>query len=436
MDLLTISGYLFLVLIALLAGGVWIGITLTACGWIVMQFVGGGIPAGSVLVTTVWGNSTSYALAALPLFIWMGEILGRTNISNQVFSGLAPWINRIPGGLMHVNVLACGLFGSVSGSSAATCAIVAQNTLPELKRRGYDEMLSIGSLAGAGTLGLLIPPSVVMVVYAVAANVSLIQLFLAGLLPAVVVMLLYSGYIAGWHLLHPTRQPPADPAMPIRQRLLASLNLLPVLGLLAFIFMAMILGWATDTEAAAVGVLGSLVIAMFQGGLSPRTFWASVMGATRTTCMIMLIIAGGTFLTAAVAYTGIPEALVSWVGRFNLSSYGLIAALTVMYVAMGIFVDGVSMILLTIAVVMPLIKAVGIDLIWFGIFLILAIEMGQIHPPIGFNLFVLQKMTGKDSNRIALAAVPFFMLLLVSIAIITFFPKIVTIMPELMSKRS
>lgn len=435
MSLLAITACVFALMLALLLSGVWVAVALTACGWIVLQFVGGGIPAGAVLTTTVWANSTSYSLAALPLFVLMGEILGRTEISSQTFRGLAPWLNRIPGRLMHVNVLACGLFGSVSGSSAATCAIVAKNTLPELKRRGYDEMLSIGSLAGAGTLGLLIPPSVIMVIYAVAANVSLIKMFLAGFLPSVVVMLLYSGYIAAWHLIFPARQPPAEAPMALKDKLKASLQLIPVLLLMVFVFLAMVFGWATDTEAAGVGVIGSMAIALKAGTLSWKTLWDSVMGATRVTCMIMLIVAGGSFLAAAVAYSGIPQALTEWVGSFNFSRYGLIAALMVMYVLMGILIDGVSMILLTIAVAMPLIKSAGIDLIWFGIFLVLAVEMGQIHPPVGFNLFVLQKMTGKDSNAIAIAAFPFFLLLIITVAIITVFPQIVMVLPDMLGSR-
>ena len=197
---------LFGLLAVLLAGGVWIAIALMACGFVGMQFAGGSIPAGSVLATIVWGNSASWTLAALPLFIWMGEILFRTRLSEEMFRGLAPWLNWLPGRLMHVNVLACGMFGSVSGSSAATCATVAKIALPELKKRGYDEMVSLGSLAGAGTLGILIPPSITMVIYAVQANVSIIQVFLAGFLPGLLVMALYSGYIVVWSLPIRTRR--------------------------------------------------------------------------------------------------------------------------------------------------------------------------------------------------------------------------------------
>src|SRR5215210_5324292 len=335
MDMIQISVLILLLLTGLLAGGVWIAIALMACGWVGMQFVGGGIPAGSVLATTIWGNSASWTLAALPLFIWMGEILFRTKLSEEMFRGLAPWLNWLPGRLMHVNVLACGLFGSVSGSSAATCATVAKIALPELKRRGYDDTVSLGSLAGAGTLGILIPPSITMVVYAVAANVSIIHIFLAGFLPGFLVMALYSGYIVVWALLNPKKQPPADPLMSFRVKLRESTQLIPVMLLIILVFVTLLAGWATATECAAWGVLGSLAIAWWHGSLSREAFWASVMGTTRVTCMIMLILAGASYMSTSMAYTGIPIAIAGWVDSLHLSPYALIAALTAMYIVLG-----------------------------------------------------------------------------------------------------
>jgi tripartite ATP-independent transporter DctM subunit len=431
MAMIEISGLLLLLLLGLLAGGVWIAIALLACGWVGMQFVGGGIPAGSVLATTIWGNSASWTLAALPLFIWMGEILFRTRLSEEMFRGLAPWLNRVPGRLMHVNVLACGLFGSVSGSSAATCATVAKIALPELKRRGYNEKLALGSLAGAGTLGILIPPSITMVVYAVAANVSIIQVFLAGFLPGLMVMALYSGYIAAWSLANPDKQPPPEPPTSFAHKLRESANLIPCLLLIALVFAALLLGWATATECAAWGVVGSFAIAWWSGSLSWPAFWASVMGTTRVTCMIMLILAGASFMSTSMAYTGIPQALAAWVDGLGLSPYALIAALTVMYIILGTALDGISMIVLTTAVVIPMIKTAGFDLVWFGIFLVLVVEMAEVSPPVGFNLFVLQTMSGKDSNTVALAALPFFFLLVAAVAIITVFPNVALFLPKL-----
>jgi tripartite ATP-independent transporter DctM subunit len=430
-ELLQIALVLLVLLSVLLAGGVWIAVALMACGWVGMQYVGGNIPAGPVLATTIWGNSASWTLAALPLFIWMGEILFRTKLSEEMFRGLAPWLNWLPGRLMHVNVLACGIFGSVSGSSAATCATVAKIALPELKKRGYDEMVSLGSLAGAGTLGILIPPSITMVVYAVQANVSIIQVFLAGFLPGFLVMGLYSGYLIVWSLLNPEKTPPADPPMPLRQKLRESAKLMPTLLLITLVFVSLLLGWATATECAAWGVLGSLAIAWWHRSLNWESFWQSVMGATRVTCMIMLILAGASYMSTSMAYTGIPRELALWVDSFHLSPYALIAALTVMYIVLGTALDGISMIVLTTAIVIPMIKQAGFDLVWFGIFVVLVVEMAEVSPPVGFNLFVLQTMSGKDSNTVAKAALPFFFLLVVAVAIITVFPDIVMVLPRM-----
>jgi len=378
----------------------------------------------------VWGNSASWELAALPLFIWMGEILFRTRLSEEMFRGLAPWLGWLPGRLMHVNVIASGLFGSVSGSSAATCATVAKIALPELKRRGYDEKLSLGSLAGAGTLGILIPPSITMVVYAVAANVSIIQIFLAGFLPGALVMLLYSGYIAFWSVANKDKMPPPEPPMSFGEKMRESANLIPLTLLIVLVFAVLITGWASATECAAWGVLGSLAIAAWGGSLDRHSFWQSVMGTTRTTCMIMLILAGASFMKQSMGYTGIPVALANWVDGMHLGPYALIAALTVMYIVLGTALDGISMIVLTTAVVLPMVQKAGFDLVWFGIFVVLIVEMAEVSPPVGFNLFVLQTMSGKDSNFVALAALPFFFLLVVAVAIITVFPVIVMWLPK------
>ena len=430
LELIEIAALLLILLTVLLIGGVWIAIALMACGFAAMLFVA-NVPIGPVLATTIWGNSASWTLAALPLFIWMGEILFRTRLSEEMFRGLSPWLGWLPGRLMHVNVLGCGIFGSVSGSSAATCATIAKIALPELKKRGYDEMVSLGSLAGAGTLGILIPPSIMMVVYAVAANVSIIQVFLAGFLPGLLVMALYSGYIIVWALLNPDKQPPRDPTMSLRAKLRESVNLIPCLLLIVLVFASLLFGWATATECAAWGVAGSLAIACWSGSLTWDSFWASVMGSTRLTAMIMLILAGASFMSVSMAYTGIPVALANWVNSFNLSPYALIAALTVMYIILGAALDGISMIVLTTVVVLPMIKQAGFDLIWFGIFLVLIVEMAEVSPPVGFNLFVLQTMSGKDSLTVARAALPFFFLLVIAVALITIFPAIVMYLPKL-----
>ncbi|MFG1191272.1 TRAP transporter large permease subunit [Xanthobacter autotrophicus] len=429
LDLIQLSLVLLVFLIAILASGVWIALGLGLVGLLAMVLTT-PVPIGQVLATTVWSASASWTLAALPLFIWMGEILFRTRLSEEMFRGLAPWLQWLPGRLLHVNVIGCGIFAAVSGSSAATCATIGKIALPELDKRGYDKGMSLGSLAGSGTLGLLIPPSIPMVVYAVTANVSVLQVFLAGFLPGLLVMGLYSGYIMLWSLLNPGRTPPRDPHMPFAEKLRQSAKLVPCLLLIAAVFLSLVLGIATATECAAWGVTGALALAWWSGTLTWKTLIESVMSATRLSCMIMLIIAGAAFTTAAMAYTGIPVALAEWVQGLNLTPGKLALALTVMYIILGCLVDGISMIVLTAVIVLPMVKQAGFDLVWFGVYLVIHVEMAQITPPVGFNLFVLQNMSGRDTFSVAKAAFPFFILLNIAVIIITTFPEIALVLPR------
>jgi len=429
LDTLLMGALLLAIMLVLLAGGVWIAMTLAIVGWVGQAFFTNTLP-GKNLFSAFWESNASWELAALPLFIWMGEILFRTRLSEEMFEGLRPWLNRVPGRLMHTTILGCGVFGSVSGSSAATCATIAKVALPELKRRGYNEKLAIGSLATAGTLGILIPPSITMVVYAVAADASIIRIFLAGFLPGFLLMLLFSGYIGWWSLRHPEQVPPADPPTSLREKIRLSGNLIPCGLLIVFIVWVLVAGWATATECAAFGVLGSLAIAAWGRSLTWQNFKDGIMGATRTSCMIMFILAGAAFLTKTMAFTGIPRELAEWVDSMHLSPYALIGALVLVYLVLGTALDGISMIVLTSAVVLPMIQKAGFDLIWFGIFVVLLVEIAEVTPPVGFNLFVLQNMTGKDSNVIAKAAIPFFFCLVLCIALITVFPGIVTVLPN------
>jgi tripartite ATP-independent transporter DctM subunit len=429
MELAEISLALLIVLSLFLAGGVWIAMSLAIVGYLGLALFT-GTPPGRNLFTAFWGSNASLSLAALPMFIWMGEILFRTRLSREMFDGLAPWLNNVPGRLMHVNILACGIFGSVSGSSAATCATVSKVALPELLKRGYDEKIALGSLATAGTLGILIPPSITMVVYAVAADASIIRIFLAGFLPGFLLMLLFSGYIAVWALMNPEKTPPPGPRMSFVEKVRASGNLIPVTLLIVFIVWVLVAGVASATECAAYGVLGSLAIAWWSGSLTWANFTESLLSSTRVSCMIMFILAGASYLSLAMAFTGIPRALAEWVNSLGLSPVALIAALTVFYIVLGTALDGISMIVLTAAVVLPMIQKAGFDLVWFGIFIVLLVEIAEVTPPVGFNLFVLQNMTGKDSNTIARASMPFFAMLVVAIALITVFPQIVTWLPD------
>lgn len=426
--MLEIGIFLLFLMLLLLSGGVWIAMTLAIVGWIGQAFFVNTQP-GRNLFLAFWETTASWELAALPLFLWMGEILFRTKLSEQMFSGLAPWLNRIPGRLMHTTVLGCGIFGSVSGSSAATCATIAKVALPELKKRGYDQNLALGSLAAAGGLGILIPPSITMVVYAVAADASVIRLFLAGFLPGLLVILLFAAYIGWWSLRHPDKVPPPEKET-LKEKLILSGNLVPCTLLILFIIWALVVGWATATECAAFGVLGSLCIAAWGKSLTWKNFCKSLVGATRLSCMIMFILAGAAFLSKTMAFTGIPKELAHMVLALDLSPLGLILVLVIIYLILGTALDGISMIVLTSAVVLPLIQAAGFDLIWFGIFIILLIEIAEITPPVGFNLFVLQNMTGIDSNKIAKATIPFFGCLIIAILLISIFPEIVTSVPN------
>ncbi len=431
MDLMQIGALLLFILLLLLSGGVWIAMTLAIVGWIGQAFFTTTLP-GKNLFSAFWETAASWELAALPLFIWMGEILYRTRLSEQMFDGLAPWLSRVPGRLMHTTILGCGIFGSVSGSSAATCATIAKVALPELERRGYDRDVALGSLAAAGGLGILIPPSITMVVYAVAADASVIRLFLAGFLPGFLLMGLFSTYIAWWSLRHPQWVPPPEPPMDLWTKLKRSGSLIPCALLIVFIVWVLVAGIATATECAAYGVVGSLAIAAAGRTLTWQNFWQGLMGATRVSCMIMFILAGAAFLTKTMAFTGIPKALAEAVAVAQLSPFALISVLVVVYLVLGTALDGISMIVLTSAVVLPMIQKAGFDLIWFGIFIIMLVEIAEITPPVGFNLFVLQNMTGIDSNRIARVTMPFFVCMIVGIALITVFPSIVTVLPDLL----
>jgi C4-dicarboxylate transporter, DctM subunit len=418
-------------LFVILGSGVWIGLTLSGVAWIGMQLFSSR-PAGDAMAVTIWGSSSSWTLTALPLFVWMGEILFRTRLSQDMFRGLAPWMQSLPGRLLHVNVVGCAIFAAVSGSSAATCATIGKMSLPELKSRGYPDGISVGSLAGAGTLGLLIPPSIIMIVYGVSADVSIAQLFIAGVLPGIMLALLFSGYLVYWALRNPGLVPPADSRMSLMEKVRESRYLIPVIGLIVAVLGSIYSGIATATEAAAVGVLGSLAISAAQGSLNWQTFKDSLLGGTRLYCMIALILAGAAFLTLSMGYIGLPRHLAEWIATLGLSQFQLLVVLMVFYVVLGCFLDGISMVVLTMGVILPTIQKAGIDPLWFGIFIVLVVEMAQITPPVGFNLFVLQGMTGRDIGWIAKVTLPFFFLMIAAVGLIYLFPQIVTFLPQQM----
>ncbi|CUH88103.1 Neu5Ac permease [Phaeobacter sp. CECT 5382] len=417
------------VLFALLGSSVWIGLALMGVAWVGMELFTTR-PAGDAMITTIWTGASSWTLTALPLFIWMGEILYRTRLSQDMFRGLAPWMRWLPGGLLHTNIAGCTIFAAVSGSSAATLTTVGKMSIPELRKRGYPEYMIVGTLAGAATLGLMIPPSLTLIVYGVSINESITKLFMAGIFPGLVLASLFMAYIMGWHFFAKDQRPAPEPAMSFGEMLAESRFLIPVLMLVTVVIGSMYLGLATATEAAAVGVLGALTLALFQGSLSWSTFTESLMGATRTSAMIALILMGASFLSLAMGFTGLPRALAAWIDQMNLSPLVLIVALTLFYVVLGMFLDGISSVVLTMAIVEPMIRQAGIDVIWFGIFIVVVVEMAQVTPPIGFNLFVLQSMTRHEISYIAKTAIPMVGLMLVMVVILVAWPELATWLPN------
>lgn len=423
--------FLLFLLFALLGSGIWVAFSLMTVGMAGMLLFSEA-PLGEVLATTVWGASNGWALAALPLFIWMGEILFRSRLSEDMFTGLSPWLTHLPGRLLHVNILGCGIFAAVSGSSAATAATIGKMSIPELSKRGYPEKMLVGTLAGSATLGLLIPPSIILIVYGVATEQSIARLFIAGVLPGCLLVSLFIGYVVLWSILHPREIPAGEDSLPLFQKLSLSKRLIPVVLLIGGVIGSIYSGIASPTDAAAVGVLLALVLSWFSGSLSKETFLDGLMGATKTSCMIAFILAGAAFLTVSMGFTGIPRMLAVWISTMGLSHYSLLAVLTLFFIVMGCFLDGISVVVLTTSIIMPMINQAGIDPLWFGIFVVIVVEMAQITPPVGFNLFVIQGLTGLDILKVAYAAAPFFLLLLAGLGIITVFPEIVTVLPNMM----
>ena len=427
---LTLVAVLFLCLFL----GLWVGFSLIAVGLVAM-LIATPAPPGAVFATKVWGALNLWDLTALPMFIWMGEILFRSRLSSDMFAGLAPFTRLLPGGLLHVNIFGCALFAAVSGSSAATTATIGRMSLPELKARGYDRDMAIGSLAGSGTFGFLIPPSIILIVYGAATEQSIARLFLAGVLPGLMLAALFSGYVMLWALLNKDRMPKPEPAPSGRAMLSAALLLLPTVLLIVAVIGSIYAGLASPTEAAVVGVAGALAISGLSGGLGRAGLRATLSGAAMTTAMIAFILAGASFLTVAMGYTGIPRTLAAWIGGQGYSPYALLAALLLFFILLGLFLDGISIVVLTTSVILPMVLAAGIDPIWFGIYLVLVVEMSQITPPVGFNLFVLQSITGRGIFQIARSALPFFLILVLATAILTLFPEIALWLPSTMLAR-
>jgi tripartite ATP-independent transporter DctM subunit len=419
-------------LLFLLGSGIWVAISMIAVSAIGMLLFTTR-PVGDAMATTIWGTSSSWTLTALPLFVWMGEILFRTKLSENLFKGLSPWLSKLPGGLVHVNVVGCALFAAISGSSAATVATVGKMSIPELRKRKYPEKLLLGTLAGSGTLGLLIPPSIILIIYGVTIEDSIAKLFMAGILPGIMLAVMFMLYVIFWSILNKKLMPKSTKNFSFAEKVWGSKQLLPVIFLITGVIGSIYTGIATATEAASLGVIGALILSFFQGTLSKETFNLSLLGATKTSCMIAFIIAGSTFLSLAMGFTGLPRNLAIWIDGMNLSPYTLLFVLTIFYIILGMFLDGISAVVLTMAIIEPMIRQAGFDMIWFGIYLVIVVEMAQITPPVGFNLFVLQSMANKDMAFIAKSAFPLFLLMILAVIIVIIFPEIALWLPNKMS---
>ena len=419
------------ILLIFLGTGIWVALSMVGVSAIGM-FLFTSRPVGDAMATTIWGTSSSWTLTALPLFVWMGEILFRTKLSENLFKGLAPWLSRLPGGLIHVNVVGCALFAAISGSSAATVATVGKMSIPELRKRNYPEKLLLGSLAGSGTLGLLIPPSIILIIYGVTVQESIAKLFIAGIIPGIMLAIFFMLYVIGWSVLNKNIMPKMDETFSFFQKIKQSGQLIPVIVLILAVIGSIYVGIATATEAASLGVVGALILSFFQKSLNKETFKLSLLGATKTSCMIAFILAGSAFLSLAMGFTGLPRNLAIWINEMGLSPYVLIMVLTFFYIILGMFLDGISAVVLTMAIIEPMIRQAGFDMIWFGIFLVIVVEMAQITPPVGFNLFVLQGMANKDMGFIARSAFPLFLLMILAVIVIIIFPEIALWLPQQM----
>jgi C4-dicarboxylate transporter DctM subunit len=427
---------MFAILFSALAAGIWIGLTLGATGAVLLAIFRSNIPLDKLLAQYAWNILTTQELLALPMFILMGEILFQSRLSRSLFQGLAPWAGLLPGRLLHVNVVGCSIFAAISGSSAATTQVVGRMALAELLKRGYSKDIAIGSLAGAGTLGFLIPPSNIMIIYGVLGDVSVLKLFTAGFIPG----FLLAGCFMAWVMIHTTLRPGLVPAaerelgnLSMLDRVRALKELAPAMFLIASVLGSMYGGLATPSESAAVGVLGALIVAALQGGLTAKALRDIAMGSVLTCSMIAMILLGASILGSAAAFLGIPRAIADFVAGMGLSPFMLIVVLIVFYLILGCFLDGFSMIVLTLPIVLPIVKQAGFDPVWFGIFLVLVVEMAQITPPVGFNLFVIQGLTDDGLGYIAKVTLPYLIIMVLFTLALTVFPQVVLFLPRVLA---
>ena len=441
-DPLILSIIIVFVMFVFLLSSIWIGVSLILTAIVAMLIYNHNLPPiisiydkiGDLLASSMYDSLNSSSLAALPMFILMGEILYKSSISTKLLNGLMPWLSFIPGKLLHVNVAACSLFAAVSGSSAATTATVGKITLDELKKRGYSKSLAIGSLAGSGTLGFLIPPSLIMIIYGVLSDVSIGKLFMAGILPGLLLATLYSVYIMIVAKMDKSVVPIEEEKYSSKDFLNSFSELFPVLALITVVLGSIYVGLATPTEAASLGVLGAIILAVYFKSFSFDIFKNALLNTIKTSVMISFIIVGAGFLSQVIGFLGIATAVSEYIGTLGLSPMMLILIIGIMYILLGMILDGISIVVMTLPIVLPIIVMAGFDPLWFGIFLVFMVELSQITPPVGFSLFVIQGISGEKIEYILKATLPFFILMILAVVIITYFPQIVQFLPNYMIK--
>ncbi|WDP88834.1 MAG: TRAP transporter large permease subunit [Desulfobacter sp.] len=429
-------GFMFLCLFS----GLWIGFSLMCTGIFGMLVFDLNLPPvisvwdkiGGLLANSIYNSTNSWSLTALPLFILMGEILYRTAISTKLLNGLLPWLSRIPGRLLHINVFACSLFAAVSGSSAATTATVGKITLDELSGRGYSKNLAIGSLAGAGTLGFLIPPSLIMIIYGILSDTSIGKLFISGVIPGLLLAGCYSLYIMAASMVNPSVVPDKTETFTMEEKIRSLKELFPIMGLIFAVLGGIYMGITTPTEAAAIGVIGALVLAVAFKNLTWSNFREALVNAVNTTCMICFIILAASFLSQIVGFVGIARAVSEYIAGLNLSPYLLIFVVGLMYILLGMMLDGISIVVMTLPIVLPIVVEAGFDPLWFGIFLVFMVELSQITPPVGFSIFVIQGISGEKVSTILRATLPFFIIMVLMVVFVTLFPEVVSYLPDKM----
>lgn len=420
----------FGLMLVLLFAGVWIAVALAAAGVVGLMMVKPALIGG--LESVVWNTVDSFVLTSVPLFLLMGTVILHSGISTRFYRSLALWMNRVPGGLAQTNIVACSVFSALCGSSVATAASIGSIAIPEMKRRGYGLRPMTGTLAAGGTLGILIPPSIPLIIYGSTVSESVGRLFVAAVVPGLLMALVFVVYLAVHAKLNPAEFAPPDPPTPLSVRLAGLKDVVPLLLLAGLIFGGIYAGVMTPTEAAGIGAAGAMVIAALYRCLSWDVVRRSLLDTLRTNAMILLIVVGAQIMSFALVSAGIPRAIVASINALQASPTLVLVLVCTMYLVLGCLVDALSLMLLTLPVVFPVMVAAGYDPLWFGIVLVLLLEIGLVTPPVGLNLFVIQGLAKADLSDVAWGSLPYVMLLLFGVVMLAVFPELVLWLPRQM----